>query len=149
MQLHTSHIKRAGLLLFGVLLVFSSCLKKIEEADHLDTNIFDRDYTGGQWFNIVDYYQYSNELGQIRVKVVFDIPESNLPNLKSSYFNLAYRRGTTELWQYAVLELNNKGGFNGSFDFITNEEHLYCLTLGIYLPEEDAVINYFEECVQL
>lgn len=149
MQFYTSHIKSAKFVLISAVFLFSSCLKKIEEADRLDTNIFDRGYKGGAWYNIVDYYQYSNPLGQIRVKMAFDIPSANLPNLKSSFINLAFRFDESEDWQNTTLELNNKGGYNGSFDLVINEDDVYCLTLGIYLPDEDEVINYFEECVEL
>jgi hypothetical protein len=149
MQFHITYIKRVSLLFFGLAFVFSGCLKKIDEVDQLDTNVYDRGYAGDQWFEILDYYQFINDLGQTRVRVEYNIPEENLPELKSSFFDLALRKGEVTTWSYITLPLNGDGGYNFYTDFVKNDADVYCLSLGVYVPDEDAVINDFQECVSL
>lgn len=136
-----------------VLTTFSliSCFKEIDEAKALNTNIFDRDYTGEKWFNTLDVTQYSNDLGQIRVNVKYEIPFEKLPDLRSSYLLVATRKGSDESvpWSYKDLPLNKNGGYSGSLDFPKNDEDNYCLTLGFLVEEDSTVINQFSECVSL
>ena len=73
-------------LAFGILL--TSCLKKIDAADNLTTNIFDKEYTGDCWFDVVDCYSFQNQVGQTRIRVEAVLYESKMPGLKPSAINI-------------------------------------------------------------
>lgn len=148
MQFYNQHlIARFGLLfLFAAL--FTGCLKKIEEADNLNTNIFDRDYAGDQWYVIDDYYQFTNELGQIKTRVEVIVPSENTPDLKSSSLKVeASGSGYTK--NILNFNIQTGGDYEGIIDLPYNGLVTYCIELGIYIEEEEEAINSFEDCFQL
>lgn len=138
------------LLLFGLAAsLLTGCFKEINEADDLTSNIFDRDYTGERWFELVEANVISNALGQIRVRVDFEIPIENLPELRSSIVDIAYDKNLSAEpnWGYKQLFLDNNGGYSGSVEFPQSPDNEYCLSLGFFIPEEDSlVINDFKAC---
>jgi hypothetical protein len=95
---------RFSLLFLGViLLVSTSCLKKIERTEDLNTNIFDREYSGDIWYEVKTLTQVTNDLGQIRARFSGQIYPDKLPTLKpSAIYILAEGTGFTE----QVIDLN-------------------------------------------
>ncbi len=136
------------LVLLVLALTASSCLKKVEGIDELNTNVYDPDYAGEQWFEIVNIFQFTNSLGQIRVRVTFQIPESNTPDLKPSTIDLGVRRGSGA-WINDEFNLIGDGVYEGEIDFEKTDSDVYCLSLGIYVEEDNEIINDFMECVAL
>lgn len=139
-----------GFLLVMILpLFFGSCLKKIEEADNLNTNIFDRDYTGDQWYVINDTYQITNDLGQIKARIEVSIPQENVPELKPSNIKVHVEGDGLPVTVIDFPKSGGAGNYDAIVDLPYNGLITYCITLGIYVEEEDAAINLFEECFQL
>lgn len=127
---------------------FTGCLKKIEEVDQQTTNIFDREYTGEQWFVIDEFFQYTNELGQIRVRVELVVPDENTPVLKASDFDSQIQAdGFDEA--VVIFNLRTDGSYGVGIDLVYGGVGEYCVTVGIYLEDEETVINSFTDCFTL
>ena len=126
----------------------SSCLKKVEGADSLNSSIFDPEYDGGQWYVIDDISTYTNSNNDFKVRIEYIIYESVLPKLKPSGLSI-----TADCNQYPTVkdsaELNYKGNFEGVLEYTPDGSTEYCLDLGIYLWSEDSTINRFSQCVSL
>lgn len=129
------------------LLTLTSCLKKIEAADHLDTNIFDQDYAGDVWFYIDDIYSYYTEFGQLKIRVEAVLPNANMPELKPNliYIN-CHVNGEPEVLFYAYK--NTDGDYPFFYDLLPETPNEYCLDAGIYLQDKDTTINRFTLCGQ-
>lgn len=141
---------RAKFLFFVVISFFlSSCLKKIEEVNHLNTNIFDKEYQGDSWFFIDDIYTYYNNFGQQFVRVEAVLPEQNMPELKPNliFISCSVNDGTKVIFN---AHLDSDGSYPFYYDLpplAPGSE--YCLEAGLYLEEEDTIINTFVSCTQL
>lgn len=132
----------------------TGCFKKIEEANELDFNMFDREYAGEQWFIVKDQAEFVNGLGQQRVRATIEIPLENLPELRSSTLDLTYSWNyeTEEDWIFPMTNtnLNTDGGYTRIVTTARNDENFYCLSAGVYLEDEDSlVINPFTECFSI
>ncbi|MBI3135456.1 MAG: hypothetical protein HYZ14_12340 [Bacteroidetes bacterium] len=128
-------------------LVTSSCLKKIEGVDTLNTNIFDKEYAGDCWFYIDDAYSYYNDFGFPRVMIKAVLPEENAPGLQSYLIYITCRVNN----QQEVLfnsYLNTSGDYTFFYDAAPETSNEYCLEAGIYLQDEDTTINRFTLCTQ-
>jgi hypothetical protein len=141
---------RFSLLFLGVILfVSTSCLKKIERTDDLNTNIFDREYSGDIWYEVKNLAQVTNDLGQIRARFSGQIYPDKLPTLKpSAIYILAEGTGFTE----QVIDLNQNG--SGNFPFSIDLPYVdglveYCITLSIYDEDQEIGINPFSVCRDL
>lgn len=142
--------KKLLIVFAGLLLV--SCVKKIEKADQLNDNIFDREYTGKQWFELVDVYKYFNELGQQLVAVEAIIPPEKFPDLRPTKITIGASLNGMPAEEVACFQ-----NFNGEFEFFKsytpNISNNYCISLGLVVVSTDGegteIINSFEECVQL
>ncbi len=134
-------------ILFSLLLL-SSCLKKIEDADKLTTNIFDVEYTGDVWFLIDDIYTYYTDFGQLKVRVEGLIPNANMPVLKPNliYIN-CHVNDEPEIIFYTYK--NTKGDYTFYYDLMPETTNSYCLEAGIYLQDQDTTINRFTVCASL
>ena len=125
----------------------SSCLKKIDGVDQLDTNIFDKEYAGPCWFEIDDAYLYYNDFGMQKMMVEAIIPEENVPGLKPSLIFITCRVNN----QPEVLfnsTVNTTGDYSFFYNAAVESSNEYCLEAGIYLQEEDSTINRFTLCTQ-
>jgi hypothetical protein len=134
-------------ILILVALLATSCLKKIEGVNDLDTNIFDKEYAGPCWFYVDDTYTYFNMFGMPRVMVEAVLPEENVPGLKPSMIFITCQVNN----QQEILfnsTVNNKGDYTFYFDAAPESSNSYCLEAGIYLQEEDTTINRFTICTQ-
>jgi len=136
-------------LIFILCLIFAltSCLKKIDAADNLNTNIFDKEYVGPCWFTIEDTYIFINGDGQARVRVEAVLYESKMPGLKPSSVKINYQVND----QQAILSnviTNSNGDYPFYYDAIPESSNEYCLEAGIYLEAEDSIINKFTVCTQ-
>jgi len=149
MQFRNKNRIGQSLLILMLILVSTACLKKIDEADQLDYNIYDREYTGDQWYVIDNAEQVTNELGQIRARLLVIIPDENVPGLEPS----------------AIRVVVNAVGFNDTVvDFLKDPllgyarsidlpyeygPFNYCINLAIYDDSNDDGINAFDDCVTI
>lgn len=144
---NTNLIIRLSAIAF-VILTLSGCLKKIDGVDELNTNIFDRDYAGEQWYIIDNAEQITNDLGEIKTRIYTVIPEENVPALKPSSISVHLEGDGIEV---TVVDYFTAPG--GDYELIIDLPYTgsgtYCITLGIYIDEEDAAINLFEDCVTI
>lgn len=131
-----------------LMILLSSCLKKIEGTDNLTTNIFDVEYTGDAWFLIEDIYTYYTTFGQLKVRVEAVIPNANMPVLKPNliYVN-CHVNDEPEVIFYTYK--NTKGDYTFYYDLMPETTNSYCLEAGIYLQEQDTTINRFTLCTSL
>lgn len=135
------------LIILGLVFGLTSCLKKIDAADNLNTNIFDKEYAGDCWFDVVDCYSFQNQFGQTRIRVEAVLYESKMPGLKPSAVNIKCRvNDQDELLLYVIT--NDDGDFPFYYDAIPETSNEYCLNAGLYLEAEDSTINRFTVCTQ-
>lgn len=140
-------MKRFAYILFMVF-VASSCLKKIEGADNLNTNIYDVGYEGGQWFEIVDYYAYQNSDGLDLVGVKAYVAPETTPDLKPSHLHVMYSlKGSDTTHVYSPIKEDKS--FEFWFSTTPDLSGSYCLTMGVFMEEDSTGINYFTECFSL
>jgi hypothetical protein len=134
----------AAILLIGI---HTSCLKKVEGADELNTNIFDREYAGDIWFTITDAYSFINDSGLPRVRVEAVIPASKMPSLSPTLVQLQVDvNGQADVLFNASID--EYGNYAFYYDAVPASGD-YCLTAGIYVQEDGSVINSFTECTSL
>ncbi|UKN02284.1 hypothetical protein K6119_01965 [Paracrocinitomix mangrovi] len=136
--------------IIAISLIFlsSSCLKKIEEVETANTNIMDPDYAGGQWFVYDDVYTFTNSNNDQFVKLDFTIPAENAPKLKPTFIDLAVKVNGGN-YIYTSVNINTQGDYDGSVAVVPQGETNYCVEIGVYVEEEDLVINSFSECKSL
>jgi len=138
---------RLILIILFISILFSSCLKKIEEADNLNTNIFDKEYAGGCWFNVTDTYSYINGDGQTKIRIEAVLPESNMPGLKPSSVAI-YCSVNDQPELLLNVGTDDNGNYPFYYDAIPESSNEYCLEAGLYLASEDSTINRFVVCSQ-
>ncbi|MDA7804030.1 hypothetical protein N8987_05580 [Crocinitomix sp.] len=139
-------IKASVLVSFFLLL--SGCFKKFEEVNDLNTNIFDREYTGEQWFEIADAYFYLNFAGVSKARAEIIIPEENVPGLQPS--NIAIYATADEM-DPLIIDFPRlvNGDYGAIIDLPYDGLISYCLSLSIYITETQDPINTFEDCFSL
>ncbi|MFT5821769.1 MAG: hypothetical protein ACI8ZM_003023 [Crocinitomix sp.] len=135
-------------LLIMLPLFLGSCLKKVEGIDEINSNIFDREYTGDVWYIVQDIEQVTNDLGQIKSRFRIWIPKANLPGLVPSNIKI-HTSGDGLDVTVIDFPLTPGGDFERSIDLPYTGTGEYCITLGIYNEEENAAINLFETCKTL
>lgn len=125
----------------------SSCLKKIEEAESLNSNIFDPEYAGEQWYTIEDISTITIN-NDLKVRIEYSISESVVPTVQPTGFSITANCNNypTEI-DSAVL--NYKGNYDGVLEYAPDGSSEYCLDLGIYLWKQDSTINRFSDCISL
>ena len=125
-----------------------SCLKEIEEIENLNTNIYDPAYAGKQWFTFDDLYLYTNSANDQRVRLNFSVVDSLLSDLKPSHMMVI-----VQVNEYPTtvekMKLNYNGSYGGEVNFVPDGSQEYCLTLSIYIEDEEISINPFTECKEL
>jgi len=135
------------ILVMSLIFVLTSCLKKIDKADNLNTNIFDKEYAGPCWFTIEDTYTYINGNGQTRVRTEAVLYESKMPGLKPSSVKINCQVNDQQSILLNVIT-NYNGDYPFYYDAIPESSNEYCFEAGIYLEAEDSIINKFTVCTQ-
>lgn len=126
----------------------SSCLKKIEAADNLNTNIFDKEYAGDCWFVVEDTYTYINSDGMTLVRVEANLYGSKMPELKPSSVKInCHVNDKPDILIEVVTD--NKGNYPFYYDLVPETSNEYCLEAGLFLEVEDTIINKFTVCTNL
>ena len=131
-----------------VVFISVSCVKKVENIDNIDTNIFDEEYAGDQWFEVIDAYEFYNSEGQLKVKFEVEIPKENLPNLRPTKIDLAIKLNSGS-YEYIECFQNVFGDFEFEKDYSKVSTGSYCLDIGLFDEEEDRILNNFTECVNI
>ncbi|MBD3638221.1 MAG: hypothetical protein HUJ25_12785 [Crocinitomicaceae bacterium] len=135
-------------IIIGILLLFSSCLKKIDEVETANTNIFDPEYAGDQWWVYDDVYIYTNSNNDQKVRFLYSIPENKAPDLKPTHIDVSISvNGATPVFTQA--DITKDGNFEGELEINPSGVTNYCLEIGVYVVEEDLTINSFTECKSL
>ena len=148
MQFENKNRLISGFFLIGLMLMVSSCLKKIEEVDNLNTNIFDREYTGDQWYMITSAQQVSVD-GQIRVYVYTRIKDEYVPALEPSLIQVVV---SAESYDNEVVDFNKSPtlGYSKIISLPYNGATAdYCINLALYDEEQDEGINPFDDCTPI
>lgn len=142
-------MKRSFIILLGLIL-FSSCLKKLEEVEQATDNIFDPKFEGEQWFELDTLYLYTNFLNFQFVKFEFHIKDEYTPRLKPTVIDLAgsVNGGNTKWFQIGI---NYNGTYDGSLSVSPDGSSNYCIDLGVGVINngDSLVINRFTECRDL
>ena len=128
--------------------LFTSCLKKNDEINRLNTNIFDKDYSQGVWFNVLKSVKYINDFGSPIVRFEYEIPENKTPSLKGSFINVASKKANGD-WVFEKLSIGTDGSYDGIIEFPAVVSNNYCFFLGIHNTDDDSVINSFEYCEEV
>lgn len=131
----------------SVVLLFSSCLKKIDGVDQLNTNIYDKEYAGDSWFIIDDMVGFLVD-GQLRYKMKILIPKENLPNLKPTFIDVNCQVNSQDFGVNQAV-LKTTGDYKLDLVVVPDGGTEYCITMGIYVQEEDVTINSFTECTNI
>lgn len=128
--------------------VLTSCVKDVPGVDETTSNIFDVDYDGEQWFEVVDAYKFFNNVGQQRVKFEVIIPDENFPGLRPTAVNVACRL-VGEDYEFFPIYQNLYGEYEFERNFVPNADDVYCIDIGLISDIDSTVINNFTECVSL
>ena len=130
------------------LLTLTSCLKKIEEVETANTNIFDPEYGGDKWWNYGDLYLWTNSNNDQKVRIQVVIPQSYAPDLQPLNIPLSISvNGGGYNQQSAVI--NQSCYYTCNYDINPQSTTNYCIDVGVYVEEEDTTINVFSECKSL
>lgn len=129
-----------------IALSFTSCLKEIEAADNVDTNIFDRDYKGEKWFEAEDLTYLENEDGDYVVRISAVLPSENMPIYHPSHVRMYAHVNNQEIGVITAYQ-NSNGDYPISIDAEIDGSQEYCIILGIYDEDEEESFNEFVDCV--
>lgn len=139
----------SGLLLMGLLVFASSCLKKLEEVDQLNDNIFDREYEGKQWFVLESAEQVTNDLGQIRTRVLVLIPDEFVPDLEPSVIRVVVNANSYDDYVLGIPK-DPLLGYAQTIDLpYEGAAEDYCLNIAIYDAENEDAFNAFDDCITI
>lgn len=131
-----------------ILLLCCSCLKKIEEVETANTNIFDEEYAGDQWFVFDDVYLYTTSNNDLRLKFEYSIHENRAPELQPTNIPISIRiNGGDVIITSAPIQPD--GNYDGEFEINPTGETNFCLEIGVYIEEENKTINSFVDCKDL
>lgn len=135
------------LISISALLFLTSCLKKIEEVESANTNIFDPEYAGEQWWEYDDVSLITNQNNDTYVSIEFSA-EEHLPELKPTLMDVrvVVNDGTPI---YTSMILSPSGDLEGVVNILPTGETNFCVEVGVYVQEEDRTINTFTECKSL
>ena len=129
-------------------LSLTSCLKKVVEVETANTNIMDPEYGGDQWWIFEDVYVYTNQNNDQFIRFEITLPGENAPQLKPPKIDMALvANGATPV--YDVLEIKSNGDYEAMVDIDPTGETNFCIEVGVYVSEENLIINSFTECKAL
>lgn len=132
----------------GLILMLSSCIKKIQEVDDASTNIFDPEYTGEQWFIYEEVSMYTNSNNDTKIRIDIKVPEENVPTLNPVGFSI-WSKLNNSAERIDSLTIDNAGDYTTSLIYDPDGSTDYCIDLGIYNYNPDTVFNIFSECKSL
>lgn len=133
--------------LLSIIAFCSSCLKKIEEVDTANTNIFDPEYAGDQWWIYDDVSMFTNQNNDTYIKIEFSA-EDHLPDLKPTSIDVSVIINE-EPPIYTTMDISPSGDLEGIVTISPMSTTNYCIEIGVYIEEEDRTINSFSECKSL
>ena len=133
---------------FTIALLLSSCLKKIEEVDSANTNIFDPDYAGEQWWSYDDVYLYTNSNNDQFVHFDFSIPQEKAPKLKPPTIDVSVKVNGGDP-HYTGANIYIDGSYKGGLNIPPTGETSFCLEIGIFVESDTLIINEFTDCMSL
>jgi hypothetical protein len=141
-------MRSSFVILLVIPLLLTSCFKKLEGVDELNDNIYDREYTGGPWFQITDAVEYFDIFANPKVRVEIEVPAEATPTYKPSNF-------------YYTLDINGED-FGTVFEPMQEEGHYeieksvdphpsdtYVVTMGVWIDETQESINPFTLSIQV
>ena len=132
--------------LLSVVLLMSSCFKKLDGADTLNDNIYDRDYTGDAWFEVVSAAEFLDIFGNPKVLIDITIPADATPEFKATNFYYEATINTTDLGvNYVPRE--EEGHYDISITMDPDPSETYDITLGVWIEDYQESINPFTETV--
>ena len=131
-----------------IFLGLGSCVKDVPGVEETNTNIFDPDYAGEQWFEVIDTYKFFNSVGQQRVKFEVKIPEDNFPGLRPTAVTVACRLAGQDFETFPIY-LNLFGEYEFERNYVPNVDDVYCIEIGLINDADSSIINTFTECVTL
>lgn len=127
-----------------LLFVFSSCYKKINYTNELNTNLYDSLYSEGKWFNYEDYIVVGNP-DDLNTMFRFTLKEGILPwSVKTLSVNVKVPGlpskviGAPESSNFGYIISNPQPGTE------------YCFTISVYTSDTNSVVSYLHphtECV--
>jgi len=141
-------MKRYVFAIISVGLLFASCLKKIDEVENASTNIFDPNYTGGQWWVYEDVSLVTNSNNDTKIKIDILVPEENVPTLNPVGFSVWSQLNEYE-GRVDSLSVDYSGDYSGALIYDPDGSTDFCLQLGIYNYDPDTIVNVFSECKSL
>lgn len=141
---------RALLSSIVLLLVFSSCLKKLEEVDTANDNIYDHQFAGDIWFELDTVYIFTNQFNNQVANLEFHIKEEYTPELTPTNIDMSAKVNNGEE-MFIEVPLNYYGVYKYDLAIPPDGSSAYCLELGVLVLEENdtLVINSFSACKDL
>jgi hypothetical protein len=131
-----------------ILLSCYSCLKKIEEVETANTNIFDPDYGGEKWWVYDDVFVWTNSNNDQFIRFEFSVLESFAPDLKPISIALGVSvNGSVPI--VSSVSKTTSGDYKGTLDINPIAATNFCLDIGVYVEEEQITINSFSDCMSL
>lgn len=127
-----------------------SCLKKIDEVDEADKNIFDPTYDGDIWFEVDTIYLFTDQWNNEKVKFNYHILEERTPLLKPSQINLWIAVNDNNGF-FAPAPLSTAGLYGGTFTQLPDGTTSYCVEIGVVTINggDTLVYNQFTQCKDL
>lgn len=133
---------------FLLLLTFTSCLKKIDAVETANTNIYDPEYAGDQWFIYDDVFTYTNSNNDQKIRIEFIIPESYAPQIQPTVIEVSVIvNGAAPVIVQAPIA--SSGNYEGAIELFPTGQTNFCIELGVYVEEEQLTLNSFSECKSL
>ena len=136
-----------NVLIISALLLFTSCLKKIEEVSTANTNIFDPEYAGDQWWNYDDVSMFTNQNNDTYIKIEFSA-EDHLPELKPTSIDVQVIINDAEPL-YTSMVISPSGDLEGVVNISPTGATNFCVEIGVYIEDEQKTINSFKDCKSL
>jgi hypothetical protein len=130
------------------LFLLSSCLKKMVQVETANTNIYDTEYAGEQWFLLNDVFLYTNSANTQYVRIEYSIPRSYAPDLSPTGIKV---EGFCNQYpsQLDSAVISSSGSYKGRFDYLPDGSTEFCIDIGVYINELDSSINKFSSCIDL
>ena len=137
-----------NLLFILITVSFVSCLKKIEEVDTANTNIYDPNYAGGQWWIYEDVFLWTDQINNQWIRFELSVPETYVPTIKPTFIDLGVTVNSgTEYFPKASI--SPSGDYEAVLDISYTVATDFCLDVGVYVEEQDTTINVFTDCKSL
>ena len=96
-----------------------------------------------------DVYIFTNQNNDQFTRFEIGIPEENAPKLKPPKIHLGVNVNSGSNLYVVVMTVGFSGDYSGTLDIPVSGQTNFCLNVGVYVEEEDIVINEFEECKSL